>query len=645
MQQGILDIVIQGPHGDVQALRVVRLLHAVTGLPATLYSDLAGTVPLGTHLVTTDEKGAILVYTVDPIKVVDDESGDVLRNRIDVPPVLDPLELPISNATQAALNDLTQDLGALAAEVDGLQGGTADPDVVDPVRDFGAVFNGVAVVTAQLQAAVNAAKKAPPAGMLYGMGGAVRNQVGVGVSGPLFWSRWVSWYSSGALGSFVLRASYASLNGVPGVDALVTMLDDGSGQSGIVGQQRISNLAIDGRRSTIENVGNPLRTHVRHGLYYPEPVDGTDRVCSVGDLQIMNMPGFAWVIEKNDQVRGGNLKFTGNRGGLKWSKVKDGKVDQIGVGSNGPGDIPDSEEAANVMADNASLKFGKVDWWTGGNSRPKPLTIWKSNAKLVMGEGEVEGVWVFTGDNNNENSKAYRQVNMNTCQSLNFKVSEDLHAAYVAAGIAANVLTGEGYVAHVKAIDHSGLALPNVSFCYKLGQPADDNGNRLTSLPATPPVGIWIGTAVPASDPNYADFLKACGDVDVTGARLTWWEGKDSPGGKRTRAVYAFKEHISNMPHKLRGLRLGHTVMRPTGTQQEDEIPLSGTLSQRTYTTAYDKGLLYLRLDPNWGSGNWAAMRKLTDEDSPGLGYKTFVVDDLSAGMPAGYTMYMVYKQ
>jgi hypothetical protein len=519
-------------------------------------------------------------------------------------------------------------------------------DTRDPTRDLGAPLDGSTLITTHLQASANAAKKAAVAGLGYGLGGEVRLQIGVGVTGPVGWSRWVSFYGSGPLGGTILRSSYTSLGSTPGVDALITMLDDGSGQSGIVGQQRISNLGIDGRRSTIENVGNPLRTHVRHGLHYPEPVDGTDRVCSVGDLQIMNMPGFAWVIEKNDQVRGGNLKFTGSRGGLKWSQVKDGKVDQIGVGSNGPGgSAGDSEEAANIFDNNASLKFGKVDFWTGGNSGARPLAVWKSCAKLVIGEGEIEGMWVFTGDNAEEASKAFRQNSVNTCQSLNFKVSEDLHAAYVAAGITANVETGAGYVGHVKLLDHSGLKLPNCSFCYKLGQPQDGEGNRLTSLPATPPVAIWIGTSVAPGDPNYADFLRACGDVDVTGASLTWWEGKDSPGGKRSRAVYGFREHICNHPYKLRGLRLGHVILRPTGTQQEDEVPLSGTLSQRTYTTAYDKGLLYLRLDPNWSSGNWASMRKLTDEDSVGLGYATFVVPDLSASAPAGFTYYMVYKQ
>lgn len=524
-------------------------------------------------------------------------------------------------------------------------------DVVDPTRDCGAVLDGVTVCTAQIQAAVALAKKAALAGFSYGMGGKIRPRVGVLVSGPVTWSRWVSLEGPGALGSFVWRSDYSSrvIDGVPtpGVDAFITMPDDGSGQNGIIGQQKFHNVALDGRRSTLASIyGGALATHVRHGLYFPEPVDGTDRVSAVGDFHVMNFPGAGWFVEKNDQVRGGNVKLTGNRQGLRFHKLKDGKIDQIGLGQNGDGGSEREDELAmNELIDCASLKIGKADIWCSAAAMAKPLLLIKSCAKTVIGEGEIEGMVVIEGDNDNPNSKAYRQVLANILQSINFKVSEDHHAAYVAKGRTANVLTGEGYVGHVKVLDAHGGKIPACTFSYKLGQPQDGEGDRIQYLEATPPVAVWFGTKVPVEDEHYSDHLKTCGDLDVTGVSFAWWEGKDSPGGVRSRTVYAFKDHISNRPHHLKGLRLGHVILRPTGTGQEDEIPLAGTEGQRTYTTEYDKGLLYLRLDPNWASGNWAAMRKLRDEDTPGLGYATFIVPDWSAQAPAGSTFYMVYKQ
>lgn len=526
-------------------------------------------------------------------------------------------------------------------------------DVVDPTRDFGASLNGATVITSQILAAMSLAKKAAPAGMSYGLGGKVRLQVGVALSGPLpGWSRWVSLDGSGALGSSVIRSDYSSLAGVPGEDAQITFADDGSGQAGIVGQNKMHNFAIDGRRSTIEAVGNALRGHVRHGIKLPDPTTGTDRVFSAGDLQIMNMPGDGLHIEKNDQIRGGNLKFTGNRRGVYFDRVKDGKIDQLGSGSNGPrmrdGDtviVNDQIDDADLLASNvwdncASLKVGKVDFWTGPTSGAIPLLLIRSCAKIVIGEGECEGMVVFQGDNADDASKSYRQALMNTAQSINFKVSVDMHDAYVAAGIAANVTTGAGYVAHVKVIDANGIRLPNCSLSYKLGQPADGEGDRLRYIAATPPVGFWFGTSIPTDDPQYDDWLEACGDLDITGATLTWWEGKGTPG-KRSLPVYGFKEHIANLPGKLRGLRLGHIVWRPAGTQQQDEIALDGS----TYTSDY-YGLLYLRLDPNWAA---TPTRKLTDRDPTGpgadpvTGYVTFTVPNVTPA--GGLTAYMVYTQ
>ena len=170
------------------------------------------------HIVTTDEKGAILVYTVDPIRVVDDETGDVLRAHIDVPPVLDPLALPISIATQAAL--------------DGLAEGVANAGdaayVKDPIRDHGAKFDNVTLDTAALQASLDEAAVPEAHEQDIGNGGKVRLGLGIAKAGPLFASRTVGIEGAGGTqGSSIIKADYTSLNGVAGVDAMITLLDDG----------------------------------------------------------------------------------------------------------------------------------------------------------------------------------------------------------------------------------------------------------------------------------------------------------------------------------------------------------------------------------------------------------------------------------
>lgn len=538
-----------------------------------------------------------------------------------------------------------------------------DPLAWDPVRDFGAVFDGAMLVTSHVQNAWTSAIKAPPTGFSYGSGGHSILPPGVALVGALQLSRRVTVEVLGAITTNVLRADYSDRNGVPGEDAMITLLDDGIGQSGLIVQGKLINLALDGRRTAIGDDGsntNPMRAHIRHGILVDAPDDGTDRVFAAQDLQITNCPGDAISIRKNSQVRGGNWKFTNCRR-VYFYKCKDSKVDQIGFGAQGPdhnnaiGNLDDLL-AAVVMDDCASMKVGRLDIWTGPKAHAIPLLLIRSCAKTVIDEGEIEGMCVVIGDNNNGNSKSYRQVMMNSFSLMNWKVSSDLYAAYIALGRTANVLTGAGYVAHLKCIDINGTRALECSAGYKLGLPNDgaDNPQRLIDLPETPPVWFWFGTAIDPSDPQYADYVKSCGDVDITGTSLTWWEGKDSPGGRRSRSVFGFKQHIANLPHKLKNLTLGRITLRQTGTQQEDEIALDGA----PYTTQYDKGLLYLRCDPNWASGDWNAMRKLTDRDlagpgaDPVTGYVSFNVWNWSAEatrlstlLGVSMTYYMVYKQ
>lgn len=527
--------------------------------------------------------------------------------------VLDATAAPA--AVQAGTTLLLQyDRGTTTWSCAGVWNRYDPPNIKDPVRDAGAVFDGVTLQTAKLQASLDAAKQLPPGAFTYGGGGTMRLQVGVALTGPLTCSRTVSILGADTLGGSVLRSDFTSRAGVPGEDALISMLDDGIQQAGIVVQQSLRNFAIDGRRSTLSG---GMATHVRHGILHPQPVSGSDRVASAYNLHAMNCSGAGWKIVENDQVRGSNVKVTGSKWGFHWTKVKDGKIDQVGLGSN---------DSGNKFIDCASVKIGTIDAWTGPTSDGSPVLSVESCAKFVVDRGEVEGMLQVIGDNDNSSSKSYRQVLMNEFNLINFKVSEDLFAA---AG-PGNVATGAGYVAHVKIVDAFGVRLPECGFGYKLG--ASPTAGQLA---ATPPVAIWFGTKVAGTDPQYDDYLEACGYVDVSTTTFLWHDGKASPG-LRSKPIVAFKEHVSNFPERLHGYRVGTIHERPAGVPiPTDEVLCDGA----TYTSDYYP-LLYLAL----GAG-----RKLTDRDAAGpgsdpvTGYVTFTVPNITAR--AGTVVTMVYKQ
>lgn len=533
-------------------------------------------------------------------------------------------------------------------EVDGRiiggDGGSVEPNVTDPTRDYGAPLDAETVITEELQNALNAAKKPLVAGFGYGSGGRTRLQVGVPRFGPVFCPRDVTLVGSGPLAGTTGLADYSSLEGVAGEDALISMLDDGTSQRGITQQQSFQNFALDGRRGVV-SAGIPVG-HVRHGIAFvadddPDEEHGTDRVATLHDLHVMNMPGASFYIFKNGQVRGGNIKATGSQWGIYAVGVKDGKLAQVGLGKNVGG---------NVLQDCASLKIKDIDAWTGPECDGSPVLSVISCAKCQFEGGEIEGLVLVSGDNAETNNKSYREEVSNVFPDINFKISQDWWAA---AGDG-DMTTGAGYVALVKVLDANGVGLRHTTGKYKKGIPESKIGNpdyQGRHMEYTPNCFVWFGTSIDPEDDQYDDWLAACGDADMTGATFMWHRGKGF-GGRKSIPIVPFKEHISNYPGKIRGLRLGQVTLRPTGTQNADEIPLAGSVGNRTYTSDYYP-LLYLRTDPNWGSleVDHTARRKLTDRDAEGpgsdpvTGYVTFTVDDLSASAPIGYTYYMVFEQ
>ena len=518
------------------------------------------------------------------------------------------------------------------------------PNTVCPGQDFGALLDGETLDTEALQSALTAAKSPEIGSFGYGYGGTVVVECGVMLTGPVTCSRSVSMEGSGAIASTTLLADYSSLEGVAGTDYLISMLTDGTSEAGITQQQAFRNFAVDGQTGDASIPSG----HVRHGIAFiadDDPLDdsrSTDRMATMNDLHVMNMPGASIYVYRNGQVRGSNIKCTGSKWGIYASGVKDGKLSQVGLGKN---------ESGNYFVDCASLKIKDIDAWTGPVSDGSPVISLVSCAKMQIEGGEIEGMVLVQGDNADNTSKSYREEQANAFPYVNFKLSEDY---YDAAG-EGDMATGEGYVALVKVVDGNGVNLSHTTGKYKKGLPESKVGlpgylGRYMNF--TPNCYVWFGTSIATSDPQYDDWLEACGDAIVTGATFIWHHGKGTPG-RKSIPILPFKEHISNFPAKLRGLDLGRITLRVTGTQQQNELPLDGA----SYTSDYYP-LLYLLMDPDWGNLVTGPTFSLLDRDGAGAGsdpetgYVTFNITDMSAedariSALVGFSMthYIVYEQ
>lgn len=485
--------------------------------------------------------------------------------------------------------------------VNGLWNAEDPPSLKDPVRQYGAVMDGVKLNTTAVQQAFTDAKQAV-AGFTYGVGGKVRFQAGVSLQGAIESSRLVGIEGAGgALAATVLRMDYTDRAGVPGEDAAIKVLDDGVQQASLVGQQKIVGLAIDGR------VGQQPVGHLRHGIWYPAPAEGnTDRAPAVFDTHISKMPGAGWKITGNDQIRGVNIKVLDSEWGFDFDDVSDGKVDQIGLGGNKKG---------NRAVNCSSLKISKIDSWLDSAFNGDYLWQILSCSKSVFSDGEFEGPVLMTGDNHRvyntpglSDSKFAFQNGQNVLQNINFKVSTDYYT-----------VKGAPPLAHLIIKDLHGTRLPGVTFGYKLGFTPS-----AAELQATPDYLIYFDTQLPSGNANYAAALANCGQVDVSDTSFIWHFTRfNAAGVPQTAAIVAAKQHVTNRPDRLVGLRIGVPKLKRPGTLAQNEILMTGqTLTSDKYP------LLYLFSE---SGGTWA--RKLSDS----AGAATFTLENLSAAAPAGW--------
>jgi len=506
-------------------------------------------------------------------------------------------------------------------------------NVRDPARDHGAKFDYSAVSTVAVQASLDEAAATETHGQDVGNGNLVRLRTGICSVGPLFVSRrGVGIEGSGASpGASVLRADYSSLGGVAGPDdAMLTYRDDGKKKWNINPQPVLRNFTLSG------NLGAQPTGHRRHGIHVPKPVvSKSDRSPDLENLIVADMPGHGILIEDNDQVRGRNFKATDCDGiGIVWDSVSDGKVDQVGA----------SCKSGGFKFNNcASLKVSKIDAWSPGTIYPTLFNVvggervWVGQVlsckNLEISAGEIEGGVLVQGDNDKPNNDAWRWSVDVVFQNITFKPSSDYKAAL-----------GALYKGHLTIRDAFGVRLPGCGFGAGKGPLTDEK--VIAALNARPPFAVYFETAKPETDPDYADYLAACGSCDCDTTNFMAYEPvTDSANTALNNAARCgFSEHLSNMPWLLKGVRPGTHRLLVTGTQGPHEIESSG---QELTTLFYP--LLYLMLE-SLPPGT-PRTRKLTDRELTGpgsgsiSGWKVFTNSNLNADMPPppGFTWYVAH--
>lgn len=499
-----------------------------------------------------------------------------------------------------------------------------DPaDIADPVREHGAVPDGVTYCTSQIAASLVDAKQAPPSGANIGQGGTMRLQVGIYRTGRQTPSRWVNVKGQGIAHS-VLQAGYADVL-VAGEDAVLEPLDDGTQQSSIVGQMEYSDFSINGK------TGQQPVGHIRHGIWFKPVAEGnTNRAPILRNLHVMNMPGSAFKIQGNDQVRAINIKGGGcDQYTVDWENISDSKMTQCGFAPS---------KLGNRCNNCASVEVDQVDAWLDNKFAGDYLWQWLSCAKCNISNGEWEGPVLFTGDNHRTygsgndpvgdpgpDSKFAFQHGQNRI-SINFKVSEDYKTA-----------KGTRPHAHLTIKDLHATRLPFSTFGYKLGyQPSAGQ------LAATPDYLISIDTQMDPANPNYAAALANCGQVDVSQTSFIWHYPRfDASGNPVQAAIVAARLHVCDKPDRLLGVRVGVPKLKRVGHLAQNEIAMAGqSLTSDKYP------LLYLFTnDATTPNDTW--QRTLIDSDGASLPYRTFTLENpaTSSPPPTGFVWVCEYEQ
>jgi hypothetical protein len=495
------------------------------------------------------------------------------------------------------------------------------PDVADPVREHGAVADGVTYCTAQLAASLVDANQAAQAGFNVGKGGTMRLHVGVFRTGRLTPSRWVNIKGQG-IAHTVLQAGYDDVV-VAGEDGMLEPLDDGTQQSSIVCQQEYSDFSLNGK------VGLQPAGHIRHGIWLkPAGEAQADRAMVLRNLHAVNMPGSAFKIQGNDQVRAINIKGGGcDLYTVDFEDVSDSKMSQLGFAPS---------KLGNRCVNCASLELDQVDAWLDDNFEGDYLWQWLSCTKSNISDGEWEGPVLFTGDNHRSygggndveagpDSKSAFQHGQNRI-SINFKVSEDYKTA-----------KGVPPRAHLTIKDLHGTRLPFSTFGYKLGF-APSAGQ----LAATPDYLISIDTQMSPSNPNYAQALANSGQVDVSQTSFIWHFPKlDASGVPQQAAIVAARLHVCDRPDRLLGVRVGVPKLKRIGHLAQNEIAMAGQL-----LTSDKYPLLYLFTnDATTPNNTW--QRQLTDVDGSSLNYRSFTLENpaSSSPPPTGFQWVCEYEQ
>lgn len=100
---GVLDLTLTNAAGDRLDGRQLAIVNRADSSPATLFDALVDGVALPSNVVTTDDKGSVLCFCSGDLQVKDATTGEVLRDRVIVPPYIAPAQLPIPDSVAAAL--------------------------------------------------------------------------------------------------------------------------------------------------------------------------------------------------------------------------------------------------------------------------------------------------------------------------------------------------------------------------------------------------------------------------------------------------------------------------------------------------------------------------------------------------------------
>ena len=448
------------------------------------------------------------------------------------------------------------------------------PYWVNPVTDFGAVFNGSTNHNAAVQAALDVTfNQPPPAGFVFGKGKPLVSPSGVALVDSLTMSSWQSIDAVGAQGNSVWQYDHTNHQTPGEVTAMLTVRLDWGQQSSIGAQPSFRRMAFDGKK-TQANANVTV-----HGLYMPE-IDSDANMKD--DAPVMESVLFAnfqgdgiHIGKRHNQIRGFNIKSIANKGWSFWAeKSSDSKIMQVGFGRSLQGQV--------YLVNCASFQITQYDIWTPGNGtfEGQYVAYFLSCRNMRFFQGEIQGmIWLEGGDTDPADQTRF-QVTGNMFVGFNIKVSPETWLGLQYPG---HTPPGtKAYDAMVQIRGSSGVKFGFGQFGYSQG-PADETKFELSATPK------YVFKFTVPSD-RSAFYEQEAGYVTITDVDFIHMRYEPVSG----KPQVAFKNNISNDPKRVIyvGKEPGDVFLRPANA-----IPLNCALANGAMVAKADYPLLFIRRD------------------------------------------------